>query len=185
MSRCDNIFAILKELTENAKEIDYEDILKLEELIINADRIFITGAGRSGFVARGFSNRLMHLGYKVYFVGEPTTPAIQEGDLLIVGSGSGNTESLVSNSKTAKSKGAKLATITMFPDHTIGAMADVAVRIPGVTEKCAGEGAGSVQSSGSSFEELTWITCDALVMDLMRITRQGDKELFARHANME
>ena len=62
---------------------------------------------------------------------------------------------------------------------------DAAIRIPGVTEKCAGQGKGSVQSSGSSFEELTWITYDAIVMDLMRITKQGDKELFARHANME
>ena len=49
----------------------------------------------------------MHLGYTVYFVGEPTTPSIQEGDLLILGSGSGNTASLVSNAKKAKDQGSK------------------------------------------------------------------------------
>ena len=102
---------------------------------MNAKRIFVGGAGRSGFAARGFSNRLMHLGFQVYFVGEPTTPSIQEGDLLIVGSGSGNTASLVSNAKTAKAQGAKVATVTMFPENKIGSMADAAIRIPGVTEK--------------------------------------------------
>ena len=176
MSECKNVFSILNELMENAKEIQNEDVLKVEDLIMNAKRIFVGGAGRSGFAARGF---------QVYFVGEPTTPSIQEGDLLIVGSGSGNTASLVSNAKTAKAQGAKVATVTMFPENKIGSMADAAIRIPGVTEKCAGQGKGSVQSSGSSFEELTWITYDAIVMDLMRITKQGDKELFARHANME
>ena len=40
----------------------------------------------------------------------PTTPSIQAGDLLIVGSGSGNTASLVSNAKKAKDQGAKVAT---------------------------------------------------------------------------
>lgn len=185
MSRCENVFAILNELKENAEKIDNDRVLELEELIINANRIFIGGAGRSGFVGRAFANRMMHLGYTVYFVGEPTTPSIQEGDLLIVGSGSGTTASLVSNSNVAKKQGAKLATITMFPEHTIGAMSDVVITIPGITEKYAGEGGGSVQSSGSSFEELTWITYDAIVMDLMRITNQNDTQLYARHANME
>lgn len=185
MSRCENVFAILNELQSNAEKMDQDQILRLEELILSANRIFIGGAGRSGFVGRAFANRMMHLGYTVYFVGEPTTPSIQEGDLLIIGSGSGTTASLVSNAGVAKKQGAKLATVTMFPEHTIGAMSDVVIMIPGVTEKFAGEGGGSVQSSGSSFEELTWITYDAVVMDLMRITKQNDSQLYARHANME
>ena len=140
MTECKNMMAILGELTDNAKEVDNEQIEAVEKLITEAKRIFISGAGRSGFAARGFSNRLMHLGYTVYFVGEPTTPSIQAGDLLIVGSGSGNTASLVS---------------------------------------------GTVQAAGSGFEQLSWITYDCMVMDLMRITSQSDDDLFARHANME
>ena len=71
MSECKNVFSILNELMENAKEIQNEDVLKVEDLIMNAKRIFVGGAGRSGFAARGFSNRLMHLGFQVYFVGCP------------------------------------------------------------------------------------------------------------------
>ena len=185
MKEATNIFAIIDELRENAKTINDEDLKAVEKLITEAKRIFIGGAGRSGFAARGFSNRLMHLGYTVYFVGEPTTPSIQEGDLLIVGSGSGNTASLVSNSQKAKDQGAKVATLTMFPENKIGSMADATIKIPGVTEKVEGKGKASVQASGSSFEELSWITYDAMVMDLMKITNQTDKDLFKRHANME
>ena len=51
-------------------------------------------------------------------------------------------------------------------------MADAIIKIPGVTEKCVDQNkGGSVQASGSSFEELSWITYDAMVMDLMRITK--------------
>ena len=65
-------------------------------------------------------------------------------------------------------------------------MADAIIKIPGVTEKCADQNkGGSVQASGSSFEELSWITYDAMVMDLMRITNQNSEDLFKRHANME
>ena len=166
MSEAKNIFAILDELKGNAKQIDNEGLESVEKLITEAKRIFVGGAGRSGFAARGFSNRLMHLGYTVYFVGEPTTPSIQEGDLLILGS--------------------KVATLTMFPENKIGSMADAIIKIPGVTEKCVDQNkGGSVQASGSSFEELSWITYDAMVMDLMRITNQNSEDLFKRHANME
>lgn len=185
MTKCDNIFVILNELSEYAEQMDNENIKAVEKLIMEARRIFVGGAGRSGFAARGFSNRLMHLGYEVYFVGEPTTPSIQAGDLLIVGSGSGNTASLVANAERAKKQGAKVATVTMFPENKIGSISDAVIKIPGETEKVKGKGTGSVQASGSSFEELSWITYDAIVMDLMKITNQTNEDLFERHANME
>ena len=86
---------ILEELTENAKHISSSSLEKFANEIIKARHIFVAGAGRSGFVARGFANRLMHLGLEVFFVGEPTTPAIEKKDLLIISSGSGETDSLI------------------------------------------------------------------------------------------
>ena len=61
---------ILEELTENAKHISSSSLEKFANEIIKARHIFVAGAGRSGFVARGFANRLMHLGLEVFFVGE-------------------------------------------------------------------------------------------------------------------
>lgn len=185
MSECKNIFAILNELKEYTQKMNEDELKKVEELIVNAKRIFVAGAGRSGFAARGFANRLMHLGFTVFFVGEPTTPSIQLGDLLIIGSGSGNTASLVSNAERAKAQNAKVVTLTMFPENKIGSLADAYIKIPGESEKVKGKGTVSVQASGSSFEELSWITYDAMVMDLMKYTNQNSEDLFVRHANME
>ncbi len=38
------------------------------------NRIFVTGLGRTGLMARGFAMRLMHLGRRVYHVGDVITP---------------------------------------------------------------------------------------------------------------
>ena len=62
MEEAKNIFLILDELREKAKQVDNDGLKAVETLITEANRIFIGGAGRSGFCARGFSNRLMHLG---------------------------------------------------------------------------------------------------------------------------
>lgn len=66
--------SILQELTENEKRVSQDEMEKFADAILKADRIFVAGAGRSGFVARAFANRLMHMGLTVFFVGEPTTP---------------------------------------------------------------------------------------------------------------
>ena len=46
---------ILEELTENAKHISSSSLEKFANEIIKARHIFVAGAGRSGFVARGFA----------------------------------------------------------------------------------------------------------------------------------
>lgn len=104
MTPSKNLLAILTELTEDAHQIDQLQLEQVQSLILKAKRIFIAGAGRSGFAARAFSNRLMHLGFTVYFVGEPTTPSIRENDLIIIGSGSGRTSGLVNMAKKLKVK---------------------------------------------------------------------------------
>lgn len=110
---------ILEELLENAKQIRQEELEQFADKIQKAKRVFVAGAGRSGFVARAFSNRLMHLGLKVYFVGEPTTPSIQCGDLLIIVSGSGETGSLKVMAEKAKKQQAMVAVITIFRGHLL------------------------------------------------------------------
>ena len=52
-------------------------------------RIIVCGTGRSGLMLKSFAMRLMQIGYISYVVGETITPAIKEGDLLIVASASG------------------------------------------------------------------------------------------------
>lgn len=178
---------ITKELFYYGKLIKEEEVKQVVNLCLEAKRIFIGGAGRSGFCARGFANRMMHLGFIVYFVGETTTPSIQEGDLLIVGSGSGKTASLVANAKKAKEQGAKLATLTICPEAEIGALADAIITIPGATQKNADHKSDVVteQPGGNLFEQLSWLIYDSIVMELMPILGETEETMFQRHANME
>jgi 6-phospho-3-hexuloisomerase len=158
----------------------------LADAVLGARRIFVAGMGRAGFVARAFALRLMHLGLTVYFVGEPTTPAIGKGDLLVVNSGSGETASLVVNARRAKGFGAKLATTTIHPEASIGSLADVVVPIPGATPKSElADTAGSIQPMGSLFEQAVLILLDACILSCMDALGETAESMRLRHANLE
>ncbi|WP_122643749.1 6-phospho-3-hexuloisomerase [Luxibacter massiliensis] len=177
---------ILEELMGNAELIQQEELEGFADRIEAAQRIFVAGAGRSGFVARAFSNRLMHLGLTVYFVGEPTTPSIQAGDLLIIASGSGETGSLKVMAQKAKKQGALVATITIFPEASIGSMADAVIKVPGITPKSELKNdVQSVQPMGNAFEQTTWLICDNIIMILMERFGKTAEDMFKLHANLE
>ena len=101
----------------------------LVEMLDQAKRVFISGAGRSKLVGNFFAMRLMHAGYEVSVVGEIVTPSIKNGDLLIVISGSGETEQLIAFTKKAKEIGAKICLISAKDDSTIGDLADITLQI--------------------------------------------------------
>ena len=73
------------------QSVDPSQVAALVTELRLADRIFVTGAGRSGLVLKMAAMRLMHLGLTVHVVGEITAPAIRSGDLLLAASGSGTT----------------------------------------------------------------------------------------------
>lgn len=176
---------ILSELNKSASCIPEEQINNLSEVIQRANRIFVGGAGRSGFAARAFANRLMHLGLTVYFLGDTTTPAIRDGDLLIICSGSGETESMKLAATKAKSYGARIACVTIHKESSIGTMSDVSVIISGANSKSDAEGDKSIQPMGSEFEQLSWLVFDSIIMILMDRLHETPKEMYARHANLE
>ena len=179
---------ITEELNRYAGMVTEESVREMAEAVKSAKRIFLAGAGRSGLAARGFTNRLLHMGFDVHFVGEISCPPIGEGDLIILGSGSGTTQSLVVMGEKAKRVEAKIATVTMFPTHMIGEMSDVIVTVPGSTPKKA-EGeknlAESVQPMGNLFEQMSWLVYDSIIMALMEDLGQTAEEMMARHTNLE
>ena len=178
--------AVLDELNHTLGQIDDDHADRLAEAILAARRVFVAGAGRSGLMVRAFAMRLMHLGLNTHVVGEVTAPSIGAGDLLLVGSGSGSTASLVTCAEKARSLGAGLALITIDPNSPIGQLADVVVAIPGPTPKIEQDlGFSSVQPMGSLFEQGLMLTLDALLIDLMERSGAVVEEMFARHANLE
>ena len=179
---------IIDELSKFCGMVQEEEVQKLADEVKTANKIFLAGAGRSGLAERGFTNRLLHMGFDVHFVGEISCPPIKEEDLIILGSGSGTTKSLIVMGEKAKGVGARIATVTMFPEHTIGQMADVIVTVPGSTlKKAEGEKnlAESVQPMGNLFEQMSWLVYDSTIMVLMDELHQTSEEMMGRHTNLE
>ncbi|MGJ0489959.1 6-phospho-3-hexuloisomerase [Methylobacter sp.] len=154
---------------------------KLTAMLDKASRIFVSGAGRSGLIGRFFAMRLMHSGYDVSVVGEIVTPSIKKGDLLIIISGSGETEQLVAFTKRAKEIGAQIVLISAKSDSTIGDMADAVFQIgnPEQYGKVVGMPMGTV------FELSTLLFLEALISHVIHEKGIPEEEMRSRHANLE
>lgn len=179
--------AILAELTHNLAYEQDDQLNTLVQAVQNANHIFTAGAGRSGVAIRAFTNRLMHLGLSTSMVGEISSPHTHEGDLLIIGSGSGETESLVAMANKSKKSGVKIALITMDDKSTIAQLADVCVVLPGVSPKLknAGMDITSIQPMGSAFEQISFLTYDGVILELMDLMDETTDTMFPRHADLE
>lgn len=177
---------IAQELAQTLAQVHAADGERLADAIMSAGKIFVAGAGRSGFAVRAFAMRLMHMGFTAYVVGETVTPNLEEQDLLLIASGSGETGSLVAIGKKAKKIGAKLAAVTIRPEGTIGAMADIVIRIPAPTPKAeVGAAFRSIQPMGSLFEQSLLLYLDAVILRLMEKQGKDSATMFLRHANLE
>ncbi len=154
----------------------------LVAMLDEAKRVFITGAGRSGLVTRFFGMRLLHSGYQTFIVGEVATPSIQDGDLLIIISGSGETTQLVSFGNVAKKMGAKVMLISASGKSTIGDLADGVFQI-------GSEGDYNPKTPampmGSVFELSTLLFLEATVSFIMEKKGLNETGMRAIHANME
>jgi 6-phospho 3-hexuloisomerase len=154
---------------------------QMTEMFDGAKRIFIGGAGRSKLVGNFLGMRLMHSGYDVSMVGEIVTPSIKNGDLLIVISGSGETEQLIAFTNKAKEVGAKIILICSRAQSTIGDLSDGVFQI-GKTElyeKVKGMPMGTV------FELSTLCFLEGLVSHLIWEKGIPEEKMRERHANME
>ncbi|MCL4297348.1 MAG: 6-phospho-3-hexuloisomerase [Anaerolineae bacterium] len=177
---------ILAELQTTLPRVSAELSDRLISAILEADKIFVGGAGRSGLVLKAFAMRLMHLGFQVHVVGETTTPGITPNDLLLIGSGSGTTHTLVVIANEARNIGAKVALITSRAESPIGQVADIVLTIPVSTPKVANPVyLQSIQPMGSLFEQAMLLTLDALILFLMTTLKRDSETMFARHANLE
>ena len=168
---------ILTEISSILNQADEEKVLKLVEAILSSERIFLTGLGRSGLVARSFAIRLMHLGFKVLIVGEVTTPAIKKGDLLVAISGSGETAIVKHIVSKAKELGAVIFLITSKTDTSIGEISDQVLILPEIEKP--------ILPLKSAFEAVTYILLDVTIVMIMQKTGVTSQEMMERHSNLE
>lgn len=190
-----SIDAIIGNIRAAEEYLNEEDIDKFLDIIVSSKNVFLIGAGRSGLAAKAFAMRLMHLGISSYVVGETISPAIYEDDCIIVISGSGETNTIVSAANIAKNRGSKVLALTSYPESTLGKLADTVLLVKGRTKVEADDenymkrqihgNYTSLTPLGTAFELTTLVFLDALVSELMEIMHQTESDLKARHTVLE
>ncbi|NYT00940.1 MAG: 6-phospho-3-hexuloisomerase [Methanocellales archaeon] len=184
-------------IINSVEDLEDEKIKEVIDQILNTKKnekkIFLLGAGRSGLVGRAFAMRLMHLGLNVFVVGETNTPSVEKGDILVVVSGSGETQSVVGLAQIGKHLGAKIISITSNPNSTSARIADVLI-VLGVKvntddmdylERQVRGTHRPLPPLGTLFEMTSMIFLDGVVAALMQITKKSAEDLKRRHTTLE
>lgn len=189
---------ILKGISDAMEKVDPENVEGLVNELIRARdegrRVMVVGAGRSSLVGRAFAMRLMHLGLNVYVLGETINPAVADGDIVLVISGSGSTALPVTVAEIAKKLGVRVLAVTSNPESPLGKLADLTVVVPGRSKAAREEEYQSRQllgehesltPMGTLFENSSMVFLDSLIAELMDRLGVSEDEMKRRHAAIE
>jgi 6-phospho-3-hexuloisomerase len=182
------ILEIIKQVTECIKE---EETIKFLDIIKKSPRVYVVGAGRSGLMIRAFAMRLVHLGVKIFVVGETVTPALRKGDTLLAISGSGKTALVIETAKAARALKGKVVAVTSDASSPLAKLADLVVTIPskiGFKEYVhyeVGELMGTTLTPlGTLFEISALVFFESCVAELMRQLGVKEERMKKVHANL-
>jgi 6-phospho-3-hexuloisomerase len=178
--------SLVTEVSDVISRVNPEEVQPLVDAIVHTRRLFLEGRGRSGLMMRAFAIRLTHLDVHCHVVGESTTPSLQRGDLLLVGSGSGETITPILAAKAAKSAGGQVAVFSSRRESTLVQLADLVVIIPApVREQSAEAPVTTIQPMGSLFEQSLLLLLDSIVLMLKDRLQQNEHMMMLRHSNLE
>ncbi len=176
---------VCEEIRDALTNVDEQNLKKLIDLILSTEKVFVVGVGRVMLVMQAFAKRLKHLGIDVHVVGEIVEPPITAHDILIVGSGSGETMISVNMAKLAQRFRAKVGLITSSHKSTLRKLADVSVVIPCPTKFHLPDEPISKQPMGNLFEQSLFILCDCLTIMLQEKLSIAGEKMWETHANLE
>ena len=173
------------EIFETLETSNFDDLENFINKIINAQKIILFGAGRVGLMMKTFAMRLNHLGLDSYFLGEINLPATGPGDLLIIGSGSGNTKTVVTTAQVAQSKGLDVISVTSNIKSVIAGLSMSLIHINCQTKETDLTQRNSIQPMTTLFEQSLLIFLDALVLELMKKLNEDNESMSRRHNVIE
>lgn len=176
---------ILDELSRSLGAVAPEQTDALIAEILKARKVFVVGVGRVLLMLQAFAKRLNHIGVDAYFVGEINEPAITAEDLLILGSGSGESAFPVVISKVAQKYRPRMAYIGSNLNSTIASVCHIAVCIPCKTKLALVGEIPSQQPMSSLFEQSLLLYLDTVSMMIVRQKSIVIADLWPKHANLE
>lgn len=166
------------ESIQNTLEHDIQGTEQFVDMMISSPTIFIYGVGRSGLIAKAFAIRLVQMGLEVYFVGETITPIVEEGNLVIIVSQTGNTMSCIQTANIVRRVGAKVITVTANDHSKLANASNLVVHICPKKD----DERGTLAPLGTLFEDATLVYLDGIVAQLMQKLGQSEGSMRKRHA---
>ncbi len=159
----------------NLKSVDEELIERICNILLSSQSIFVYGVGRSGIIGRTFTMRLVQLGLKAYFVGETITPVVGNKDVVILISGTGETQGTLLVAQISKRVNAKVVSLTAEKESPLSKVSDFTILLK--VNKSS-----DLAPLGTLFELSTITLFDAMVALLMNMNKETEEDLRKRHA---
>jgi 6-phospho-3-hexuloisomerase len=177
---------VLAEISQAISNTDLEGYEEFLDLIKKDNtKVVCIGAGRVGLAMRGFAMRLGHMGIESYFLGDTTVPRTGLGDLMLVGSGSGSTASILKMVEVAHEKGLKIGLVTATENSPMGEIAKSKVILKTQLKNSEDDPLTSIQPMTTLFEQTLGIFLDATVLDLMVKFNETSETMLKRHNVIE
>lgn len=180
MDRVAQRIRMAQEDLEMFSSINQDDLDALTDAVNSAKRVYVAGWGRAGNCIKILGMDCSQMGMTAHICGDNTTPSIHEGDILVIGSGSGETKTMCILAQQAKEHGAKLGLISANKNSTIGKMADYNVEIKRLPEK-----EGEPEVSGGSFYHCMMMCCDIIRTYICELRGLTMKDIGYNHNNLE
>ncbi len=117
-------------------------------------------------------------------VGDMTTPAIGDGDLLIVSAGPGTLPTVLTLMGVAAAAGARTLLVTARPDGEAARRADLVLTLPAQT-MADDRGGASVLPMGSLFEGVQYVMFELMILQLRDRLGVTPEAMRANHTNLE
>ena len=176
---------IMTELSDVFEHTDFTESDSLIHEITKAESVVCVGAGRVGLCMSAFAKRLMHLGKRSYWIEDVTLPELGQGALVLMASGSGETETMRTYARLAKKNGYRLALISATESSTILQLSDIGFRISAPNKNQGSQSKHSSQPMTSLFEQSLYLFLDALVLELMKEMSVSSDLMGTRHNLLE
>ncbi len=167
---------ILGSIEKSLNSIDISLVNQGVDMITKAKQIFVYGSGRSGLVGKFFAMRLVQLGLVAYFIGETITPVVNKGDLVVLISNTGRTQSTLLVESIVNRVGAKVIAVTSSASSPLAKQADLTFVIRYEKKR------GDLAPLGTLFEDAAVIFLDSIISSLMNKLGQTEEDMRRRHA---
>lgn len=181
MGNTQAILATVGHVFDQLDQQDPDSSQRLAQVTLQAKRVFLVGAGRSGLMAKAFAMRLTHLGLKAHVAGESTTPSVQRNDAVLILSASGSTASIQAITTRIASIGATVVLLTAAKHSPIHRDCSDVIRIPCEEhpEDCG------LFPLGSLFEVSSLIFLESCVAEIRKQLKVSHQEMRHRHSILE